>query len=334
MTDDDLRSLRATGATAAVAEALTVRANARLNSGLWPGARADLEEAAALHTSLGNSVDVARCTHLAATMARMSKDIPGAKALARKAVTLSAPGTPWRVAAYTELGEIGRVEDDCLAAEQAYANALEDGVRAGMIPSAQATLIRRRAQALVAGGRAQEGAGILSGARRLLEDAGEAHEAVRTGVEEATAWHHANDRPRAVALREATALAAAAIGDEHALGDLELLAVTDALEGEAPELALQAALRARTHALAGNAPLVYMTAALAIARISESLGDRDAAYEALAVGWVTLGDRMGPNVGRSTFEPKLQELATRWGRDAFIAVRDAYTARRRATASG
>jgi len=48
-----------------------------------------------------------------------------------------------------------------------------------------------------------------------------------------------------------------------------------------------------------------------------------------AVGWVTLGDAMGREVGEATFGPKLRELADLWGRDEFERVREAWYARLR-----
>ena len=53
------------------------------------------------------------------------------------------------------------------------------------------------------------------------------------------------------------------------------------------------------------------------------------AYEALAVGWVTLGDPLGRDVARAAFEPRLRAMRERWGAAAFDQIKAAYEARRR-----
>jgi hypothetical protein len=92
---------------------------------------------------------------------------------------------------------------------------------------------------------------------------------------------------------------------------------------------MASALAARTEALAANAPTSYTGAALAIAQLAESASDRLGAYEALAVGWVTLADLLGRDLARMTFEPKLKEMRERWGAAVFDAIKKTYEAQRR-----
>ena len=55
------------------------------------------------------------------------------------------------------------------------------------------------------------------------------------------------------------------------------------------------------------------------------------AYEALAVGWVTLADLLGGDLARLAFEPKLMEIRERWGAPAFDTVKKIYEAHRQRT---
>jgi hypothetical protein len=158
--------------------------------------------------------------------------------------------------------------------------------------------------------------------------------ATRALVEAATALQQGGETAGARRLiRRATADATAA-GDHHALADLALLRTTRAIERRDMAAALTAAQEARTHALAANAPGSYVGAAVAIAEIAEGRGDRLGAYEALAVGWVTLGDLIGREVAEASFAPRLRALRERWGAEAFAAVKGAYEAQRRAAHGG
>jgi hypothetical protein len=112
-----------------------------------------------------------------------------------------------------------------------------------------------------------------------------------------------------------------------------LLAAAHALDRRDAAAAMSAAQSARAEALAANAPASYIGASHAIAQLAESAGDRLAAYAALATGWVTLGDLLGPDLARMSFEPKLKELRERWGVAAFDAVKKSYEAQRRGAGS-
>jgi len=95
-----------------------------------------------------------------------------------------------------------------------------------------------------------------------------------------------------------------------------------------------------THTAAGpeavhSAPTQsYVSAVVSIADVADAIGDRDAAYEALASGWVTAGDVLGAEAAKHLFEPRLLALRETWGDAAFLLVRDAYNDRRRAVLRG
>ena len=65
--------------------------------------------------------------------------------------------------------------------------------------------------------------------------------------------------------------------------------------------------------------------------IANLQNERVTAYEALAVGWVTLGDLLGKEVAQATFAPRLRVLLEKWGKEEFIQVKKQYEERRRAS---
>lgn len=321
---------RRRGEPDALAEALAVHANALVERGQVGPARLELDEAAAIHRRRGRVYDEARLTHLAATLCRLEGKLDEARARAERAAQLAEPGTPVAVSAATELGEIALAEGKGAEAAAAYARALAHGATAGLVGPARAALLRKRATALAMAGRHAEAAGDLAQAHELLVQAGDGPGAVRTLVETATVLHQGADAEAADrALREALREAEAA-GDHHALADLNLLVSARAVERRDVPAAMTAAQTARSHALSAVAPVSYIAAAIAIAELADAAGDRPAAYEALAVGWVTLGDLLGREAAKSTFEPKLLALRQKWGPAAFAEVKAAYEARRRA----
>ena len=98
---------------------------------------------------------------------------------------------------------------------------------------------------------------------------------------------------------------AEAAHDHDAIADLLLLHAAPPVEqGQINE----AAMAAREAALQAVAPMLYVSAALTIAQRAEARGDRVDAYEALARGWATLGDLLGPDTARATFVPQLERL--------------------------
>ena len=160
---------------------------------------------------------------------------------------------------------------------------------------------------------------------------------MRARIEQASAWASIADpgnqnaalhRSQADSAMEQARTQAEGIADLGALADLAMLRSTLALYDNNVDQALAAATQAQDLALQAVQPISYTTSTLAISKLSEEKGDRLQAYRALAVGWATLGDLMGEELGKATFGPKLQELVDKWGEEEFVRVRDAYAASR------
>lgn len=317
-----------------IAEALARHANALVQAGQIALARQALDEAADIHHRRGRTYDEARCIHLAATLCRLEGRPGDARERAERALGLVEANTPIAVSAATELGEIALLEGKATEAADAYARALASGEAAGMVETARAALLRKRAIALAAAARHREAAADLATASELLVRAGDARNALRALLEEAAALQQGGFTADAEQVKARARQMAEATRDHVARADLDLLDSTQAITRGDVAAALAAARLARQHALDGVAPILYVSASLAIAQLAEATGDRLGAYEALAVGWVTLGDLLGREVARASFEPKLLELRERWGAGAFAEVKAAYEARRRAAPGG
>ena len=316
------------------AEALARHANALVQAGRLADARAELDEAAAIHRQRGRVYDEARCTHLAATLSRLSGDVAGSRRRAERALQLTASNTLIAVSALTELGEDALAERKAEEAAGHYAAALAAAQSAGLVPAALAALHRRHAAALVAAGRFADAVRDLAESRELFRRAGDATSATRVLVEQATAVQQSGDLAEAERVSAEARRAAEESADHFALADLDLLQSARALAHQDGKTALAAARSARQHALQAVAPVLYVSATLAIAQLSEATGDRLGAYDALATGWATLGDLLGQDLARTTFEPKVRELRDRWGVAEFDAIKAAYEARQRAAREG
>lgn len=323
------------------ARLLVLRANAHLAKMDFELGRADLDAAGALHRAAGRSNDHAKCLHLAATAARLTGDLEGAYERASLSKTLAAADSPMAVSALAELGETWAAKGDPRTAAAYCEKAAETGARAGLLPAAQAQLLRRAGSNWVQAGLPSRAALIpLRRAAELLTGAGDIAGAARARIEEAGAWASIADpshkdfspsyRTQAESALAQANTQAQGIQDLTALADLAMLRSTLALYDKDLDQALAAAMQAQDLALQAVQPIAYTTSTLAISKLSEELGDRPQAYRVLAVGWATLGDLMGEELGKATFGPKLQELVSKWGEDEFVRVRDAYAASRSA----
>lgn len=314
---------RAHGDAGALADALLRHANVLAREGRLAEATAAIDEAAAIHRTRGDAIEEARTLLVGATARRLQGQFDAAATSANAALALMAQQPREQAAAHAELGEIELARGDAVAAMRAFDEAIAIG------PDAAARW-RGRAKAHALAGRFEDAAADLGTAARLDDEAGDTAGALRATIEAATAWQHARRFDRAESLVHAARPRAAATGDEEALAGLALLSATHALEQGQPQAARAHADAARTHALASRAPTAYIGAAVALSRIDERMGDRPAAYGALATGWATLGDLLGPELARATFEPLLRRLRTQWGAQAFDAARQSYEAARRA----
>lgn len=332
--DSDLARARIQGDPRQITQALRTRADHHLSQLRFAAALVDLDEAARIHQDEGQQGEQARCLHLGATTSRLAGDLDGAQTRATVAIQLVEDTGPVAVSAWTELGETAFARADNLVAAQRYDIAVERAAAAGMLPVPLAELQRRRAQAWAAAGHPVRAASALVAAKALAEEAPDPALALRIKIEEAGAWLGADQLEHAELVIEDAGRDAGRLEDDMALADLELLRSTIALRRGDPAAALAAARSARALALSAVHPVAYTAAAVAMSELADHLGDRALAYEALAVGWATLGDLLGKDVGKSTFGPKLQELVGRWGEPEFVRVRDAYSERRRAEARG
>lgn len=325
--DQEVERARGLGDDAALLSALIRRVDDRVKQGAFGLARIDLQEAATLEARAGNREGEAVAWQSTAALYRLERDFSAARRAIERAEALVTPDTPRAVAVHTERGEIEQKAGNGEGAYAAYTRALEEGVRAGLRLPNQLTLYLCRADALGQAGRDRDAALLLQEARARAEAAGEAGAAVRCRVAELTAWQRAGDLHQVRERCDAAVEAARAVGDEDALADLALLEAARALEGRDLRAAVDASRRARDHALAARNGINYLVAAVSLSKACDLTDDRVGAYEALAVGWVTLGDLVGPDLARSSFEPRLRDLAERWGREAFLEARSACEAR-------
>ena len=321
MTDD--RDARAE------ADALAERAAAKLRTGSFGDAAVDLEASAAAHQAAGRAGEAARCLHLAATCLRAAGRLDDAAERARRARALAPDGTPMRVSAEAELGEIATQRRRWRDADTAYRAALAHGRQAGLAPLAQAALLRRIAQACAFDDRAEEAAAASREAGELYDRIGRPADARVARVQAASALTAAGLAGPAVAALADARVSAEASDDQAVLADVALLESAQALAAGDAVDALARARAARQHALDGDAPLQYLGAAAAIAELLDHAGDRVGAYGSLAVAWVTLGDKLGGAAAGALVRPLLSAMRTRWGVAEFERARDAYTAARR-----
>jgi len=323
-----LGTARAGGDASSIADALLRHADMLLHAGRLADAERAVDEATALHQARGATLDESRCLRLGATLGRLQGRLDDARLRATKALGLANGRPAEAAAAQVELGEIALARGDAPAALEAFDAALASGA------AATQAAWHGRAKALAQAGRFEAAAADLEALARLTEAAGDPRGAWRTAIEAATAWQHARRFDKAEALVLAVRPGAAAAGDEEVLAGLALLSATQAIEAGQLPLARLHASAAREHALASRAAASYIGAAVALSRIDEEAGDRGGAYAALATGWATLGDLLGPELARAAFEPLLRRLRAQWGVEAFDAARRAYEAPRRAIVQG
>lgn len=324
----EIAQARASGNRDQLAELLVRRADEQVRARHLDDARKLLDEAAGLHGDAGRRVDEARCLCFAAELCRATGKLDLAETRAGRAERIAPSGSAPSVSAAAELGELAMMRRQFADAASAYGRALDAGAAAGLVGAAEAALARKRAQALAGHSATDEIVDLLARAAALYREAEMPHEARKTEVEQATALAALGRADDLAELEAALRSDAEAAEDDAVLADLALLETSRALDAGDADTALEQARRARQHALDGVHPVAYVSAAIAIAELTEAAGDRVAAYEALAVGWATLGDLLGEEAAKATFAPRLEAQRKRWGDDAFAAARDAYYASR------
>jgi hypothetical protein len=308
---------------------LVAQATSAADGGRLPEALAHLLAAAEQYRQTGRTSDERHCLQFSATLARLLGNPAAARIHAMRAAALSAPGSPAAVSAAAELAECALALRDPAGAAEAFRQALEHAATVPLAPAEETGLRRKYAAALCATGRPGAAITELRKAHTRLSAGGDRPGALRALVEAATAAHDGALSAEADALRAEAFEQAQAMADNAAVADLELLEAAAALRQNDPNAALAAARRAREHALCANTPVSYVAATTSIAQLQEHTGDRVGAYAALAAGYATLGDLLGPEEGRATFAPRLAELRDRWGAAEFARVKAAYEASRR-----
>ena len=322
-TSDQLTQARAQPDAAALAGALLRHANALAAHGQLAPASIALDEALQLQRRRDARDDVLRCLLLSAELLRLQGRRVEAGERVREALAMTAPGTPDRAQALAVIGQIALSDGDAAGAERSFGEALA-------ISDQTPAWWHSRARARAALGRFDEAAADLQTASDRSAASNDGAGARRAAIEAATAWHRARRFDRATALVAATSAQARAAHDEAALGGLELLNATAALERHDADAAHVHAQAARTHALAARAPETYIGATLALSRLAEHANDDVTAYGTLASGWATLSDLLGADLARAAFEPVLREQRLRWGAGRFDAARASYEVARRA----
>lgn len=325
--DVRVEEARQSGDTDRLVQALLARGNQHAIEGSLAHARQDFLAVAELEEGRGAHQAEARARQFVASLYRFEGDWDAARASIQRATDLVEPGTPLSTAVWTEAGEIESKAGHHLAAFQAFEKALAHGQEAGLRVLHQMTLYLLQADSLAHAGQLPQAIEILRAAAARAEEAGEPAAALHCRVREATAWKQSGDRTAFVRAWQAAEEAARAAQDDKALGDLALLDAGQALEDRNPTRARKASEKARQHALATRDGFLYIASSLALSQACEMDADRPGAYGALAVGWVTLKDLVGEDLARATYEPRLRDLANRWGRTAFEEAKSACESR-------
>ena len=318
----------------AIAVALIDHADTFVRAGKLSEARALLSEAVTIHQQKQRDYDEARCTQFIATLYRLEGHLEAAKNHATRAKKLAGQDNPVAVSALTELGETALAGGDANAAAEAFQQAIHEGQNAGLLPAAQSVLRRKRATALTHLKQFSQAAEELQKAFEQLQQADNHSEANQTKIEQASVYQISGDTVAAKRVLDEVKSLAEQTQDNKALANVHLLLSTQAVEDKNLTLALQLAKVARDNALQAVDPLLYISAACAISELADKLNDRLTAYEALVVGWVTVGDVLGKQVAKETFTPKIEALISRWGETEFRRIKTEYEDRRRSVLSG
>lgn len=333
-----LRDARKAGNPLELAEALAAHASKLVQEGKFGFARAELDEAIEIHHNLGHLFDETRLTQFSATLSRMEGNLAESKRRAVQAINMAEKlddrqgAGPIIVAASTELGESALAEGNGASAAYAFGQALEKGQENGLLPTVQSSLLRKRANAYALAGKFEDAASDLETAYGILIQEGETAHAMRTRIELISALMQSSANgsdQKSLNLIAETRFWAQSANDQATMAELDILMATRALNQKDAQAALAFVKSARKEALDGRAPLPYISAISIIAQLEESLGNQVNAYGTLATGWATLGDLLGTQVARATFEPLLNQMRERWGNAHFWEVKAAYEDLRR-----
>jgi tetratricopeptide (TPR) repeat protein len=325
-----LEQARQTADPAALAQALVNHASTLGDLGYFAEARTAMDEAAALRRQLGQPIDECMCMQFAAVFSRLAGDLAGAHNRAAYSLQVIPADHPLTVSALREIAEAAFAGGDGVKAADRFTEAINQARKLALPMGDVGMLLDRRARAFLLAGLHDDALADLEVAQQVAASVGEKGVAMKLLTEQATLLHTIGRLAAAKERAEAARVLAVDNDDPYAIADVALLHSAIALDDEDLDSALEAALAARRCALQAVAPHIYVAAALAIGELYDILGNRLAAYEALAVGYVTLADLLGEEMSNATFTPKLLEKREKWGAAAFESIKAEYEAERRA----
>ena len=296
--------------------ALVARAAEAVKDRRPDAAIADLGEAAKLHEASGRHLDASHCACQAATVARLGGDLDGAIELAERAAALAGDDAAYRCYALVEHAEVLLLARDprgaakWLTEARAVAEDTEADLRIG--------IAMKHAEALLMVGELDSAEAVW---KTVAQEAKDTEALAEVLIRRATLLCEAvpGIAPGAVLRAKGVAIEA---GQARQLADVALLEATLAISADELDVAIAAAKKARALALECEGAMVYASAAAIIARLCERKGDRQGAYDSLALGIETLAKLLDDELARATFEPLLSELRDRWGETEFAAVQE------------
>jgi tetratricopeptide (TPR) repeat protein len=313
------------------AETLMRAAVDLIAQGSWLEAAASLERAAQLHAEAGRDYDQARCLQLAATLRRSAGDLAAAGRLSARAASIDYGDSRLGVSIAAEQAESAFAAGEFESALSAWNLALDRAPGAQLAADALAALFLRRATTLLALDRVHEAFGDFDQAYRLLDESHTDQTASFVRTEEATLLLQAGYAKESEKIVEALeARLSAEDRTPHLAAEILILRARLARAAGHDESAAEFALRARDFALEAVAPLSYFSAAAELAGAFDFIGNRVAAYGALASAWVTLADLLGNEAARSWIEPCLLAYQLKWGAEDFAETKACYETERRA----
>lgn len=330
-----LEQARQEGDPSHLAKALIQHASTLGELGYYAEARSALDEAATLHRQMGNITDESMCLQYAAKFSRLAGDLEGAQTRVTHAMQIVPEDHPLNVPALIESGEIAMLASDGISAARHFTSAI-DHARALQRPDLNLDIkhpLDRRARAFMLAGMHNDALADLDTVQKIALADHDYPTAARFAIDEATLLHMMGRNAESHQRSDDALTWAEETNNLYALADVSLLKAALALDDNNLENALNAALHARHYALEAVTPHFYVAASLALCELYDLVGDRFAAYEALAVGYTTLSDLLGEELTRDAFDPKLLEKREQWGAEAFDAIKAEYEAIRRKKAS-
>lgn len=327
-----LEEVRQQGDPSRLTQALIDHASTLSQLGYFIEARSAMDEAASLHRQMGNTSDVSTSLQYAARISRLAGDFEGAKTRMTQALQILPENHPLHIPAFIEMGEISLAMGQGIEAADHFTTAI-DYARALQGDVDIKYPLDRRARAFLLAGLYNDALADLETVQRIALGDNDLKGAAKYAIEQATLLHMMGRNAESHRRSDDALTWAEETNDLYALADVSLLKTALALDDNNLETALNAALHARHYALEAVVPHFYVASSLALAELYDLVGDRFAAYEALAVGYATLHDLLGEALTKDAFDPKLLEKREQWGAEAFDAIKAEYEAMRRKKAS-